>query len=703
MRERKLESVIGVAVICGVVAFLALIAIDSFHYRRLEKAERWLSHTHDVLDQLARVRESFISSELAMHAYVLAANSPSLQRYASARREIERQMNQLRASTADNPLQQKNWSELSTRARLQLAALDRAHSMRDTGGTAAAATVLNEGAAARATRGVLDVTAIMAAEERRLLALRALEARNARRAVVITEGVAVTLLSVTLISGFAWIRRELRARVETQTALASSERRLQDITDNMPVAVGYVDKAEHVQFTNSALRAQTQSPGDPRGMHFRAVLGEPAYEASAEARRRALEGERSQFLMNTSVNAEPRIFEVTCVPDVCADGTILGMYVLEYDITERELLTRELKRRGEQIEELFSQASDAIFIVTADGRCARVNPAACKLLERSAEELLGRPIAELLSLGGDPTLTALQVSATAAAHPERFEWSLPRNRSECVPVEVSIKMLSDGHWFAFVRDISERKRQLQAAEVRAEELERSVEERTAQLRALAADLEMTEFRERRTLAHDLHDDLCQILAAARIRLAPLRESNRPDVRATALEVDGLIDRVNQSTRSLAARLAPAELDELGLVAALTTLATEMHRTFGLKVEVFDSGCEGYLAEASRSILYRAVRELLINAAKHARTGYAEVDCEESNGEIIVRVTDNGVGFDPAKTQTGRGQGFGLATIRQRLLFIGGTLEIKSVPGDATVAVLRAPLHRRAAARAGSEA
>jgi signal transduction histidine kinase len=333
----------------------------------------------------------------------------------------------------------------------------------------AAAKALNEESGSVVTRDVLDVAATMEAEERRSLALRAAEARNARRAVVISEGVAVTLLSVTLVGGFVWIRRELRARLAAQAALEAIE-----------------------------------------------------------------------------------------------------------------------------------------------------------------------------------------------------------------------------------------KRQLEAARIRAEELEQHVRERTAQLRTLAADLEMTEFRERRKLAHDLHDDLCQLLAAARIRLAPLTQSTQPDVRSTAIEVDGLIDQVNQSTRSLAARLAPAELDELGLAAALTSLAAEMQRTFGLKVEVFDSGCEGYLSEASRSILYRAVRELLINAAKHARTEYAEVDCEESNGEIIVRVADNGVGFDPARITSG-GQGLGLATIRQRLLFIGGTLEISSIPGDGTVAVLRAPVERRASARVESEA
>ena len=226
---------------------------------------------------------------------------------------------------------------------------------------------------------------------------------------------------------------------------------------------------------------------------------------------------------------------------------------------------------------------------------------------------------------------------------------------------------------------------------RAEQLRDA--QRTEQLHRLGAELEAAENRERRQIARDLHDDLGQTLAAARIRLAALCNDEREDVRRTASEVDALIDSADLSTRSLAARLVPAVLYELGLCPALEWLGEEIERTFGLKVIVVDDGSPKPLSQEARSILYRAARELLINVAKHARTDAAIVETLREGERIVVRVSDAGVGFDPAPLSAApqRGQGLGLVSVRERLSFIGGTAEVRSVPGDGTIAVLSAPL------------
>jgi len=225
----------------------------------------------------------------------------------------------------------------------------------------------------------------------------------------------------------------------------------------------------------------------------------------------------------------------------------------------------------------------------------------------------------------------------------------------------------------------------------ADQLEARVKERTNQLRLLAANLEAAENRERQQLARDLHDDLGQTLAAARIRLSALCVSDHDDVRDCAVQVAELIDRANIATRSLAAQLAPAVLYELGLVPALEWLSEEIERTFGLRVSVMDDGRPKPLSAASRSIVYRATRELLINAAKHAGAHHGEVEVERSGEDIVVRVSDAGVGFDPAQVMNGSSRGQGLVSVRERLSFIGGTARIDAVPGDGTVATLTAPL------------
>lgn len=249
-------------------------------------------------------------------------------------------------------------------------------------------------------------------------------------------------------------------------------------------------------------------------------------------------------------------------------------------------------------------------------------------------------------------------------------------------------------------DIARRQREVEATRAMTEELERRVQQRTEQLRALAADLEAVEERERRQIARDLHDDFGQTLAAARIRLTSLCNDKRSDVRNRANEVGALLDRANSAIRSLAAQLAPDVLHELGLSAALDWLGEEIERTFGLKVDIVDDGLPKPLAQEARSILYRAVRELLINVAKHAQTDSASVECECSDGRIVVRVSDGGVGYDAGAAPGGRHRGLGLISVRERLALIGGTVEMRSEPGGGTVARLTAPLTEDELANAG---
>ena len=246
-------------------------------------------------------------------------------------------------------------------------------------------------------------------------------------------------------------------------------------------------------------------------------------------------------------------------------------------------------------------------------------------------------------------------------------------------------------------DMLRRENELKATRAMAEELERRVAERTAQIHVLASNLEEVEDRERKQIARDLHDDLAQTLAAARIRLAALCEDRRADVQTKAQEIGALIDGASSSIRSLAAQLAPAVLNELGIAAALDWLGEEMERTFSLHVRVTDDGTAKPLAENARSIVYRAVRELLINVAKHARTDSAVVALERSDDQLHIAVSDTGSGYDPELTGTRTHTGLGLLSIKERLSLIGGSLKVETAPGSGTRSVITVPLAADASA------
>lgn len=198
-------------------------------------------------------------------------------------------------------------------------------------------------------------------------------------------------------------------------------------------------------------------------------------------------------------------------------------------------------------------------------------------------------------------------------------------------------------------------------------------------------------RSRQQLARDLHDDLGQTLAAAGMRPATLDGSPDPDARATAARVGELISQANHATRYATASLSPPMLFDLGLIDALEWLGEDLAGNFGIQITVVDDEKPKPLSHATRVILYRATRELLINAAKHANADAAIVETELQGAEIILRVADSGVGFDGRLVAPGKGHGMGLRSVRERRAFIGGRVEINATPGDGTVVTLAVPL------------
>jgi signal transduction histidine kinase len=133
---------------------------------------------------------------------------------------------------------------------------------------------------------------------------------------------------------------------------------------------------------------------------------------------------------------------------------------------------------------------------------------------------------------------------------------------------------------------------------------------------------------------------------------------------------------------------------MGLGPALDWLAEEMQRSYRLVVSLNGvEHCERLAIDKTvLSVLFRCVRELLMNVAKHAKVHAAEVSITRGDKDITVRVTDAGVGFDSTLlAQPGAGGRFGLVSVRERVGFVDGTFTIESIPGDGTAATIKVPL------------
>ena len=232
-------------------------------------------------------------------------------------------------------------------------------------------------------------------------------------------------------------------------------------------------------------------------------------------------------------------------------------------------------------------------------------------------------------------------------------------------------------------------------------LERRVAKRTAEavqqaqkLRLLSAELSLAEETERRRIAEMLHEDLQQLLVAARMQLAALcRTQDAAQREAIAREIADVLERSFKLTKSLSVELAPPVLYEHGLAAALEWLAAETAKNYNIEVTVEADSSANPKAADVRIFLFRAVRELLLNSAKHAGGSSIHITMQHRRPDNVrIIVADNGPGFDPNSLDNKRtgSQRVGLLTIRERVSSFGGEFHIHSGPKRGTRITLSLP-------------
>ena len=213
-----------------------------------------------------------------------------------------------------------------------------------------------------------------------------------------------------------------------------------------------------------------------------------------------------------------------------------------------------------------------------------------------------------------------------------------------------------------------------------------------QLRKLASELCLTEARERKAIAEDLHDHLGQALAFIKMSVAQLRgNAVFCGFEGTLDSVMTLLDQAIRYTRSLTLEISPPALYELGFEAAIEDLAERFQRKHGLSVEVESQSEKGQFSEEVTVLLYKSVQELLTNVAKHARAAKSVVRIGREGHLIRVEVEDNGQGFDVAAVEHAGGDDhFGLLSIKERVKYLGGTMQVRSTPGRGASVVLLIP-------------
>ena len=338
----------------------------------------------------------------------------------------------------------------------------------------------------------------------------------------------------------------------------------------------------------------------------------------------------------------------------------------------------ELETANNDLRNVLASTDVATLCLDRDLMIKWFSPAARKALGLIASDV-GRPV----SVFGVPMLGETMMSEARAV------------LARLAPVQSEVRGERDRWYLRRTLPYQTEEDQVEGVIVTFTEItesKRSVDERAKQLRSFAFELTRAEENERQAIARDLHDDLGQLLSVIKLKLGKLRSTvEQPEVQRVLSEASELIGRGERSVRSLAAQLSPAVLYELGLEPALEWLAEEMRNSYGLSVDLSDDGVAKPLGQSARAIVYRAIRELLINVAKHAGAAKARLATHRAGDSLVATISDAGAGFDPAEAASRPRRGLGLNSVRERLSFIGGTFEITSASGHGTRVTLTAPV------------
>jgi PAS domain S-box-containing protein len=518
--------------------------------------------------------------------------------------------------------------------------------------------------------------------------------------------------------------RQERLREGAEQALRQAEHRLSVIVD--AIADGFCALDRELRFTHvndAALRHfhKTREELIGRGLTeiFPSLKGTPL---ECECRRALQAGEAVHIEAPSAVT--DRTLEIHAYPGP------ENLTVLFHDVTERSRLQASLQRSEALYRAIARNLPDAaVWVVDPDLRYLVAEGPLVPQLGWARERLEGRRLTDVLAdvldertlgLIEEPFRRALAGETTSSETPYagRSLWThhaplkdelgrvigamaLTLDVTERQKMQLALHELNQGlerlvgQRTDALRESVERLSEEVARRSQAEEELRAakdvLERRAAQLHALALELTWAEERERRRVAEILHGDLQQMLVSASMRARLAEEATEPAARARAIaDLEAMLDDAFRASRSLSHDLNPPLLGSGDLRQVLEWLAERMERLHGLNVTVVAPARLVVDSDMIRTLLFRAVQELLLNVVKHAGTREAAVEITRAGHQLRVSVSDKGRGFNTAVVQKAAAAGLGLTSFRERASLLGGSLEVDSSPGKGTSVTIQLP-------------
>jgi PAS domain S-box-containing protein len=310
---------------------------------------------------------------------------------------------------------------------------------------------------------------------------------------------------------------------------------------------------------------------------------------------------------------------------------------------------------------------DAVSAIDMDGTFIYWNAAAAKLYGYTAEEVVGRKVADLFE---GPWVNEMLPSLAAFANGESVvAFETTRVGKDGRELEVSTRFspmrTPDGDLVGIAtvaRDISDQR-----------ELERdraALSRKLGEIEALIAE---------RTAA-DIHDGPLQSLIAASLRLGLVERAAEPRIARNVASIGQAVSESIEQLRSISFDVSPPPLDVGGLLQVLREYFERFHE-LGSGIELaFDDRSRSALSVLETKALYRVGREAVVNAVKHANASHIAISLVEDDSGLSFTVNDDGVGMETISSPSGHR---GISDMRASVEYLGGTIEVTSEVGRGT--------------------
>jgi PAS domain S-box-containing protein len=537
-----------------------------------------------------------------------------------------------------------------------------------------------------------------------LLDMQGITQKAFKPLVIFVRPIVLTLFVIMCLSVFMLYRQaslEIRQRKAAEEALRESDARYRSLYHNTPAMLHSINlKGEIVSVSNYW--------SEMLGYSVEEVIGKKLTDFfTEESKRYAEETVFPEFFRKgycTDIpyqiyNKDGQTIDIllSAIGERNEDGEITRTLAVSIDVTERNRAVKALRKakeelsnyskdlerqvsiRTREITNILEYTPDVVYVKDKEGRYVLVNSRFEELFGVRNEEVRGKTDYEIVSQEIADQFRKNDLQVLKEGKSLQAEERVVHNSEVHTYLSVKFPVYDEGGEVNGVCGIS--------TDITA------VKKAQDQLRRLSGSIIASQEKERTAIARELHDELGQVLTALRMDAVWMQErlkDSDPKIADRALTMCELIDKTIKDVRSIAIRLRPGVLDDLGLVDALEWLTSDFEKRSSITC-VFEHADVYELKETVSTAAYRICQEALTNVARYAEATRVSVVLKADGNMLGLSIRDDGKGFDFAELSDF--EGVGIAGMRERATLAGGTLEVMSEQGKGCHVLFKVPIGR----------